>query len=154
MGKAKINLDKDWLYDQYINKKKTGNQIAKENNITKTTVYRYLDKYNISTRNNRPYKYRYNHNGYCYIKDINHPNCNKNGYVLEHRVNLEEKIGRLLNNDEDSHHIDFDKTNNSKDNLDVIKHKDHHNVLQSLLDLIPMLLEKGIVKYENKRYIL
>ena len=47
-----LNLlnDYDWLYDQYSTQRKTPETIAKENNIGRNTVVRYLIKHNISLR--------------------------------------------------------------------------------------------------------
>lgn len=41
------------------------------------------------------------------------------GWVLEHRLVMEGVIGRYLSPDENVHHIDGDKLNNSPDNLEL-----------------------------------
>jgi hypothetical protein len=70
---------------------------------------------NISTSNNKPRKI--NEQGYATIFVPNHPNANKEGYVLEHRFVVELKIGRFLKTEEVVHHIDENKLNNSIVNL-------------------------------------
>lgn len=54
-----------------------------------------------------------------------HPNATKNGYVLMHRVIMENHLGRLLGKDEVVHHKDHNKFNNSVDNLEVMDKNAH-----------------------------
>ena len=63
--------------------------------------------------------------GYIMIRDIAHPRSNPNGYVMEHIVVAEKKIGRRLAPHEVVHHIDLDKTNNKPDNLVVMDSGEH-----------------------------
>ena len=44
------------------------------------------------------------------------------------RILMEEKLGRPLRPDEDVHHIDGDKTNNSIENLEIIPHGVHQKL--------------------------
>ena len=53
---------------------------------------------------------------YVKIRAPNHPNAKK-GYVLEHRLVVEKRLGRYLKPIEVIHHIDEDKTNNTVENL-------------------------------------
>lgn len=61
-----------------------------------------------------------------------HPRANSCGYVLEHRVIMENILGRLLLPNEDVHHKDEDGKNNSPDNLRLMLHgkhtAEHHRV--------------------------
>ena len=43
----------------------------------------------------------------------------KNGYIKEHRLIMEEKIGRPLLKEENVHHIDGNKLNNKIENLEL-----------------------------------
>jgi hypothetical protein len=63
--------------------------------------------------------------GYFRKQAPGHPYAHGNGYVLLHRLVLEEKLGRYLLSDEVSHHIDFDRTNNCSDNLMPMKNGEH-----------------------------
>jgi len=43
---------------------------------------------------------------YLYALVPEHPNATKNGYVLMHRIVMENHLGRILNKDEVVHHLD------------------------------------------------
>ena len=62
---------------------------------------------------------------YNYALVKNHPKANKHGYVLEHRVVVENHLGRLLNPTEVVHHINHDKKDNRIENLEVLDVLDH-----------------------------
>lgn len=69
-----------------------------------------------------------NHLGYWMRRVYNHP-YGSGGYVLEHRLIVEAKIGRYLHPDEKVHHKDGNIQNNTIENLEVIsqsKHMSHH----------------------------
>lgn len=72
--------------------------------------------FTISRKNGRKYKL---------IHKPDHPNCTKAGYVREHRLVMEEKLGRLIEEDEIVHHLDGNPLNNNVDNLIVMKKVDH-----------------------------
>jgi cell division protein FtsL len=66
---------------------------------------------------------------YYYAVVPNHPNATKRGYVLAHRVIMENHLGRLLDKNEVVHHIDENKKNNDINNLQLMKaseHASHH----------------------------
>jgi transposase-like protein len=46
----KIFYDKDWLYNEYINRHKPAREIAEENGVTENTILFWLSKHQISTR--------------------------------------------------------------------------------------------------------
>ena len=62
---------------------------------------------------------------YIYALVPNHPNATKNGYVLYHRIVVENHIGRLLTSDEIVHHKDGNKRNNNIDNLEITTISNH-----------------------------
>lgn len=68
---------------------------------------------------------RVNHNGYIEIHMPGHHRARGNGYVFEHILVLEEKIGRKLANDEVCHHADGNRSNNHPGNLFVVKKSEH-----------------------------
>jgi len=62
---------------------------------------------------------------YAYIYAPEHPHAIMNGYVAFHRLILEDKLGRLLQEDELCHHLDGNSLNNNPNNLIAISKADH-----------------------------
>lgn len=54
-----------------------------------------------------------------------HPNASLKGYLREHRLVMEKKIGRYLRDDEVVHHIDENTLNNDITNLTIFTVKEH-----------------------------
>ncbi len=64
--------------------------------------------------------------GYVQIQMPGHPFADHKGYVREHRLVVEQKIGRYLRPEEVVHHIDGDKQNNKIGNLMLFStHRKH-----------------------------
>ena len=61
-----------------------------------------------------------------FIKDLNHPNTNQQGYVMEHRLVMEKVLGRPLKSDEVVHHINQDTLDNREENLMLFKNNGEH----------------------------
>ena len=64
--------------------------------------------------------------GYVYKWCKDHPFANKDGYVYEHRIVLEKKLGRFLNPEEKVHHLNHIKTDNRPENLDLVSNNREH----------------------------
>lgn len=62
--------------------------------------------------------------GYVMIYAPKHPNAYRNK-VAEHRLLMEQKIGRLLNDNEVVHHINGIKTDNRIENLVLLTRANH-----------------------------
>lgn len=72
--------------------------------------------------------------GYILIHAPDHPHAQKGGYVFEHRLIIEETLGRYLLPEEIVHHEDEIKDNNEPENLrlfpSVEKHLAYHRDLR------------------------
>lgn len=68
---------------------------------------------------------------YNYVLVPEHPLSTKNGYVLEHRVIVENHLKHLLTPDEVVHHINGDRKDNRLENLQVLDHRDHVRLHQA-----------------------
>ena len=68
--------------------------------------------------------------GYIMILKHDHPRAkSSNGYVHEHILVMEEKIGRYINNKKESvHHINGIKTDNRLDNLVLMTISEHQHI--------------------------
>ncbi len=64
--------------------------------------------------------------GYILIHSPSHPHANNRGYVREHRLVMEEHLGRFLKPSEVIHHIDGNKENNKINNLMLFPTKGAH----------------------------
>lgn len=62
---------------------------------------------------------------YNYAVVPEHPKRTTNNYVLEHRVVMENYLGRLLNDNEVVHHINGNKKDNRIENLIVLSVDEH-----------------------------
>lgn len=88
------------------------------------------------------------------IPKKDHPNANAQGYVYEHRIIMEESIGRLLTDKEVVHHIDLDPTNNNIDNLILLDNSSEHASIHYLLQVaLVKLLPKNQLRILTKQLL-
>jgi hypothetical protein len=89
--------------------------------------------------------------GYVRVYCPDHPFTNNRGYVQEHRLIVEKKIGRYLNPSEIVHHIDGNPGNNHPDNLVIVTSKRHRAIHPSTFDeeSRKLLSEATKRKWEN-----
>lgn len=66
--------------------------------------------------------------GYKYKYAPNHPNATQKGYVFEHRLVIEKKLGRYLKPEEEVHHINKDRSDNRLNNLELMKRGEHQRM--------------------------
>ena len=67
-------------------------------------------------------------NGYVLVKAWGHAMADSRGYVYEHRLVAEQKIGRPLAPGEEVHHINGNRQDNRPENLDVCATRAEHGV--------------------------
>ena len=137
------------LKRMYLKEKLSCRQIGEKLGITRGTVNYYLKEYGIKMRGIREGqktrwpKGRYGKEaanwrggkvlsrgsrGYTMIHKPDHPHANPHGYVMEHRLVMEEKLGRYLEKNEIVHHINDNPVDNRPENLEVVSRSAHvHN---------------------------
>lgn len=70
--------------------------------------------------------YKWRHDGYVDLFRPDHPYASRGGYVREHRLVMEEEIGRYLLPHEDVHHINGVRHDNRIENLGFMPSRSAH----------------------------
>ena len=70
--------------------------------------------------------------GYIFIHFLFHPYANNQGYVREHRLVMENHLGRYLNPEEVVHHENDIRDDNRLKNLKVFKNKSEHMIFHKI----------------------
>lgn len=92
--------------------------------------------------------------GHILVYAPDHPNAVKN-FVPEHRMIVENAIGRVLRRDEFVHHINCDKADNRLENLVVLDSYTHNTAHGSIESCVPELFAIGVLEFDRStnRYI-
>lgn len=94
-----------------------------------------------------------NTQGYVEVYRPNHPYPTRPHYVLEHRLVMEEHIGRYLKPNEEVHHINGNRVDNQIKNLQLMT-KSEHQRLERIVDMSDRVcsmcgtMKTGIVKHK------
>lgn len=67
---------------------------------------------------------------YIMVRNPEHPNAMQNGYVLEHRLVMEEHLGRYLKKNEFIHHKNGIQDDNKIENLEIVQTQRHYGKLE------------------------
>ncbi len=126
--KMMSDLKKAWWARVKRNPKKYKAVCAK---IKKNNARHFLGKRGAQTGGWKGGRYTTSRDKYIYVWAPDHPNAKRNGkggggYVLEHRLVMEKKIGRYLTKDEDVNHINGVKDDNRLENLSLVSHFAHY----------------------------
>lgn len=136
-------------------------EIAEKLGVTPKTVQKTFRRYNFPDLHNfcppqekERHDWKHGHkwvNGYLYVKAKLHPHASKHGgYVPEHRLVMEQKLGRYLTRQEVVDHIDGDTTNNHPENLRVFANNAEH-LKQTLKGRCPKWSEEGKIALDKAR---
>lgn len=84
--------------------------------------------------------------GYILILKPDHPGANIRGYVFEHRLIMEQNLGRFLTKNEVVHHINHKKSDNRIENLMLLSSTEHKS-----LEAKNRWNKKYLTKKQNER---
>lgn len=90
------------------------------------------------------------HAGYIRVWEPDHPNAFRNGWVLEHRLVMEQVLGRYLTTGEHVHHINGQKWDNRPENLAVLGHSEHSSITQAERKTELALVRAELAEYRRR----
>lgn len=92
------------------------------------------------------------HSGYRYIYMPDHPYRAKELYIGEHRIIMEQHIGRFIKKGELVHHINGDRLDNRIENLYLCRNGKEHTAIHRQMDKLMFdLIKKGIVLFNEQK---
>ena len=92
-----------------------------------------------------------NSNGYVLLRIKSHPKSSRDGLIMEHRVVMEQKLGRYLKDSEIVHHKNEIKNDNRIENLEVME-RGKHTRLHHLGSKRSKEFKTRMVKSARKRH--
>jgi len=108
--------------------------------------YEYAKQVNAG---NRILKKRPNGDHHVLVKDWSHARSDRHGYVYEHLLVSEKKLGRKILKGEVVHHINCLKSDNRPENLFVCKNsKEHFLIHGSLNQCVVNLMSMGVLVFD------
>jgi transposase len=157
-----VNIDREEL-EKIVNDAVLGvEDTARHFGVSVPTIVRRMREFGLASKKGKgsPMEKNYFWNGgvrvskgYIYLKCHDHPNRTKDGYVSEHRLVMEQKIGRYLLQEEVVHHADGNPQNNHPDNLELFQCNADH-LRHELTGRTPKYSPAGLQRMrENARRI-
>lgn len=158
--------DPEWLKKHYVDDKRSISEIARYLNVGNGAVANALSAGKIILRDSRESAIlrdqnrrgplhpawrggkRHTTNGYVMIRNTNHPYATSDGYIMEHRLVMEEVLGRYLELDEIVHHKNGDRKDNRPENLQVTTKLQHYKEHFDAVKKVDSLEEK-LARYEK-----
>lgn len=138
---------------ELIDRKLSTTEIARAMGLSQPTIEMKLRRLGWKSQHGRGSKLTKNYfwnggrrvteDGYIYVKQNDHPFATKSGYVLEHRLVMEEQLGRYLRPEEVVHHKDKNRQNNHPDNLLVFESNAAH-LRYELTGVTPNYTREGL----------
>ena len=132
--------NKTWLKYQYEELGKYQYEIAKEENVSQSTIWKWMKRFGIESRKKGGGHWKggetISSEGYRFIYKSNHPYSRHNGYIKQARLRMEKEMGRYLTPQEVVHHQDLDKLNDNIENLQIMSKSEHsklHNKIRGFL---------------------
>lgn len=118
------------LIEPLIRSGLTTKEISEKAGCSTTNVWKVSKSIGVKPVDDFHKGYIVTHNGYKMVLASDHPHCDSKGYIREHRLIMEQHIGRYLSPDEVVHHINHDKLDNRIENLEITDlpthTKEHH----------------------------
>lgn len=153
------NAEHEQYKDQIISLYNDGNsasEIARQLRMSANTVQRMIERFGLPRRKMGDTKrdktsnwkggYKSWH-GYIRVRMPEHPYAATDGYVPQHRLVMEQHLGRYLLPNEHVHHKDGNKSNNVLENLTLISPANHMLVTE-FCKKCP--LKKEVIKLERQ----
>jgi len=154
--------NRQWLSQKYHQEKLLLSEIAELCSVQTNTIYRWFKKLGLKARSpserhigkwNGRWKggtYLRKHSKDRYIRIVR-----KNGKaVVEHRLIMENHLGRKLTKEETIHHLDGDCTNNNIKNLLLLSSNAEHRLYEATLNQFAKQILFGKLKPRNFKKLL
>jgi len=88
--------------------------------------------------------------GYWKVYYPTHPNADRTGYVLEHRLVMSQQIGRPLTKAEEINHINHDRGDNRLENLEIVDRGTHARESNAWGKKLRLNMHQRLAEYEQR----